>query len=424
MNLLLLSAHLHAPGEDHHGQRRHVRVRGGVITEILEGEAPPETTGETRISAPDLHVSAGWLDLNCLVGEPGHEARETFESAARAAARGGFTDVLVLPDAAPLPQTRAAVAYVTQRATRLPVRFHPVAPVTVDAAGHDLTEMHDLRAAGAVAFSDGPNHPIERAETLGRALQYATPLGAVLLNRCEHRGLSEGGQISEGPTSVRRGLRGRPALAEDLQIARDLQLLEYAGGRLHLLSVSTAGAVAHLRGAKARGLAVTADIAAHQLAFTDDTTPPFDTSFKVLPPFRGEADRIALLEGLRDGTIDAVTSAHQPHDPEAKEVEFDLAEFGAIGLETAFSALLSHAPDLDLDTLLHKLTTGPRAVLGWPVPRLAVGQPARLTLFDPTADWTPTPETTASAARNSPFYGRRLRGRVVGIITETGFTAT
>ncbi|MBC7448378.1 MAG: amidohydrolase family protein, partial [Hymenobacteraceae bacterium] len=167
---------------------------------------------------------------------------------------------------------------------------------------------------------------------------------------------------------------------------------------------------------------VTADIAAHQLAFTDEEMPAFETSFKVRPPFRTAADRAALLDGLADGTIDAVTSAHQPHDPESKELEFDLAEFGATGLETAFAALRTHAPEVNLDTLLATLTTGPRAVLGWPATCLAVGEPARLTLFDPTAEWTPTPANTASKARNSPFFGHLLRGQVVGILTETGLT--
>ncbi|MBC7449267.1 MAG: dihydroorotase, partial [Hymenobacteraceae bacterium] len=254
MNLLLVSAHLHDPGGPHHGQRCHVRVRDGVIAEIMAGEAPAARADERRLTAPDLHVSAGWLDLQCTIGEPGHEARETFATAARAAARGGSTDVLLLSDAAPVTQTRAAVAYVRQRGAETPVRFHAVAAATVDAAGADLTEMHDLRAAGVVAFSDGPNHPLQRAEVLVRALQYATPLGVVLFNRAEHRGLSEGGQINEGPVSVRLGLRGLPALAEDLQLARDLRLLEHAGGRLHVQSLSTAGAVALVRAAKARGL--------------------------------------------------------------------------------------------------------------------------------------------------------------------------
>lgn len=423
MTLLLLSAHIHDPGGPHHGQRRHIRIRDGRIVEILSGDAPAEAADEQRLTAADLHISSGWIDLQCCLGEPGHEARETFESGARAAARGGFTDVLLHPDAPPLPQSRAAVAYVRQRAAGLPVRFHPVAAATVDAAGNDLTEYHDLRAAGAVAFSDGPNHPIQRAETLVRALQYAAPLGAVVMNRPEHTGLSAGGQIHEGPVSVRLGLRGLPSLAEDLQLARDLRLLEYAGGRLHVAGVSTAGAVALLREAKARGLAVTADVAAHQLAFTDDELPPFETSYKVRPPFRADADRAALREGLADGTLDAAVSAHQPHDPEGKDLEFDLAEFGAIGLETAFAVLNTHG-GLPLDTLLARLTTGPRTVLGWPAPAsLAAGAPARLTLFDPTLDWTPAPADTASLARNSPFYGHRLRGRAVGIITETGFMA-
>jgi dihydroorotase len=223
--------------------------------------------------------------------------------------------------------------------------------------------------------------------------------------------------------SVRLGLRGLPGLAEDVQLARDLRLLEYAGGRLHVSSLSTAGAVALVREAKARGLRVTADVAAHQLAFTDEDLPPFDTSFKVKPPFRSELDRAALLQGLRDGIIDAATSAHQPHDPEAKELEFDLADFGAAGLETAFAAFHTHAGEaLGLETILEKLISGPRAVLGRPVPTIQEGQPANLTLFDPTRVWTPTPATTASKARNNPFYGHQLRGQVLGTVLDHRFS--
>lgn len=414
MDVLLTSALIHDPGGPHHGQRRHIGIRDGRIA-LLTTEAPPEA--KHTLSAPDLHVSPGWLDLSCVVGEPGFEAKEDFVSAAEAAARGGFTEVLVMPDAQPLTQTRSAVTYVRQRAASLPARFHPVAAATVDAAGSDLTEMRDLREAGAVAFSDGPAHPLQRAEVLVRALQYLTPLGVPLLNRPEHRGLSEGGQMHEGEASTRLGMRGLPALAEEIQLARDLQLLAYAGGQLHVSQLSTAASVALVREAKGKGLRVTADVAAHQLAFTDETMPPFETSYKVRPPFRGAADVAALLDGLRDGTIDAVVSAHQPHDPEAKDLEFDLAEFGATGLETAFSALLTHAGDkLGLPRVLEKLVSGPRAVLGWAVPHLVEGAEANLTLFDPARSWTPTPANTASKARNNPFYGQPLRGVVLGTV--------
>jgi dihydroorotase len=413
MDVILASALIHDPDGPYDGQRRHVWLQNGQIKAVFEGELPE---GIAPIRAADLHVSVGWLDLNCTIGDPGLEAKEDFASAAQAATRGGFTDVLVMPDAVPLTQTRAAVTYVRQRTMGLPVHFYPLAAVTVDAAGTDLTEMRDLLEAGAVGFSDGPMHPLQRAEVLVRALQYAAPLGSVILNRAEHRGLSEGGQMHESEASVRLGLRGLPALAEDLQLARDLQLLAYAGGRLHVLSVSTAKAVAMIREAKAQGLAVTADVAAHQVAFTADEVPAFNTSYKVRPPFRAAEDVQALLEGLLDGTIDAITSAHQPHDTEAKELEFDLAEFGATGLETAFAVINTYAGEkLGLATILQRLTTGPRAVLGWPVPHLEEGAKVRLTFFDPSAEWTPTPETTLSKSRNNPFYGQRLRGKVIGI---------
>lgn len=412
VDALLADAHIHDPGGPYHGRRAHIGLRDGRIISITEGALP--AAGRV-LRAADLHVSAGWLDLSCVVGEPGFEHREDFVSAAAAAAQGGFTEVVLMPDALPLTQTRAAISYALTRTARLPVRFHPLAAATADAAGSDLTEMRDLREAGAAGFSDGPAHPLQRAEVLVRALQYSAPLGAVVFNRAEHRGLSEGGQMHEGDVSTLLGLRGLPALAEEVQLARDLQLLGYAGGRLHVSQVSTAGAVALLRQAKADGLPVTADVAAHQLAFTDEVLTAFDTRYKVRPPFRSAADIDALLEGLRDGTLDAVVSAHQPHDPEEKDLEFDLAEFGAIGLETAFSVLHTFGGEgLGLDGLLSKLVSGPRAVLGWAVPRIAEGEEVNLTCFDPTQSWVPTPETTRSKARNCPFYGQTLRGRVVG----------
>lgn len=412
--MILASALIHDPGGLHDGLRRHLWLQDGRIKSVFDGELPD---GVRVVRSADLHVSIGWLDLSCTIGDPGLESKEDFASAAQAAASGGFTDVLVMPDAIPLTQTRAAVTYVRQRTLGLPVQFHPLAAVTVDAAGADLTEMRDLQETGAVGFSDGPAHPLQRAEVLVRALQYSAPLGSVVLNRAEHRGLSEGGQMHESEASVRLGLRGLPALAEDLQLARDLQLLEYAGGRLHVMSVSTAKSVELLRAAKTRGLAVTADIAAHQIAFVADEIPAFDTNYKVRPPFRASEDVAALLDGLCDGTLDAVTSSHQPHDPESKELEFDLAEFGVIGLETAFAVVNTYAGEaLGLDSILQKLTTGPRKVLNWPVPHIAEGDQMRLTYFDPTLEWTPTAESTLSKSRNSPFYGRTLRGKVLGIV--------
>ncbi len=438
LDLLFVAAHLHDPGHPLHGRRCHVGISGGRLALVTDADVTPEPAAARVVRAPDLHLSAGFFDLGVAIGEPHFESRETFATAAAAAARGGFTEVLVLPGggggAAPV-QTRAAVTYVQQRAADgqtsagSAVRFWPLAAATVDAAGHDLTEMHDLHRAGTVAFTDGPDHPLQRAEVLVRALQYLAPLGAVLLNRSEHAGLSAGGQWHEGAAATALGLRGLPALAEYVALARDLELLAYAnqgagsGARLHISQVSAAESVALLRAAKARGLPVTADIAAHQLAFTDATAPPFDTNFKVRPPFRSEADRQALLAGLADGTLDAVTSAHQPHEPESKELEFDLAEFGVIGLETTFSALLTYAgAALDLDTLLLKLTAAPRAVLGRPVPHLTEGAEANLTAFDPTARWTPSPATTASKARNSPFFGIELRGRVLGTVCGAAFS--
>ena len=393
-------------------------IENGRIQAIGQLDVP---SGTEVIEQEGLLVSPGWLDMRCLVPEPGLEQREDFRSASGAAIAGGFTDAAVLPGLHSAQESRAHMEYVHLQSQQQPVRFWPMAAATAARQGLDLTEMTDLQRAGAVAYSDG-DKPLAKPEVLIRALQYAGSFGGLIIQRPEHRELSGQGTMHEGPASTKLGLRGMPALAEENMIRRDLELLAYTGGRLHFGLVSSAGSVALIREGKARGLNVTCDMAAHQLAFTDNELPPFDSMYKVNPPFRTEADREALIAGLQDGTIDAIVSDHTPHDPEGKELEFDLAEFGIMGLETAFAVahtcLRGH---LSLEELISLFTTGPRRILNLPEPRIAVGAEARLTLFHPQKTWTPAPAATVSKARNSPFYGMPLTGQVMGVITAEGF---
>ena len=293
---------------------------------------------------------------------------------------------------------------------------HPAAAVTVDTQGKDLTEMIDLLEAGAVAFTDG-TQSLQNADVVIKAMLYLQPINGVLLNHPENSRLSEYGMMHEGLVSTQLGLKGIPGLAEEVMVNRDLQLLEYAGGRLHLSLLSCAGSVEMVRQAKKKGLAVTCDIASYQIAFVDESIAPFDSNYKVKPPFRSASDREALIRGVQDGTIDALVSGHTPQDAESKNLEFDLAEFGIINLETAFAVANTYlGQPVEVEKIIHGFSSAPRKILGLPQPHLREGERACLTFFHPSRRWTPTEAKTRSRSRNSPFYGKELTGCVFGTV--------
>ncbi|WP_026998857.1 dihydroorotase [Eisenibacter elegans] len=396
-------------------QTQNVWIVNGIIKRIGDEATPPPEA--TIIEAAGMYLSAGWFDMRAQAGEPGLEHKETLASLSDAAMAGGFTEVLLMPNTEPVTQHKNDLARIVQTQGRQLVTLHPVAAVTKDAKGTELNEMIDLHHAGAVAFSDG-TEPLWHSDVLVKTLQYLQPFGGLLINRPEDTMLTRFGTMNEGMHSTLLGLKGIPALAEELMVQRDLNFLEYAGGRLHLSLLSTRKAVDLVRQAKAQGLQLTCDIAAHQVVFDDSALSDFDTNFKVNPPFRTPDDIAALWEGLADGTIDAVVSAHQPQDEESKKLEFDLADFGAIGLETAFSALFTHNTQLSIEQLIAKVSVAPRQILGLPQPLIAVEQPANLTLFNPQASWTVGPATLRSLSQNSPFLGQTLQGRVAAVFNN------
>ncbi|GAB3197501.1 dihydroorotase [Pontibacter aydingkolensis] len=412
MKVLLQAATIYSPQSKFHLQQHNILIDNGIITYI--GADEPEA--DKIVATDGLSVSCGWMDMHAYVGEPGHEYKEDIQSIAAAASKGGFTEVLCLPNTDPVIQTKGAVNYLKNHSANLPVTLHPIAAATVDTAGKDLTEMIDLHQAGAVAFSDGIK-PIQGADVILKALQYVQLFNGLLMNKPENVRLSEHGQMHEGITSTQLGMKGIPSLSEEVAVTRDLQLLGYAGGKMHFSLVSTAAAIEAIRNAKAQGLQVTCDVASYQISFIDETIGLFDTNYKVAPPFRSQSDVEAIKQGLADGTIDALVSAHLPHDTEAKKLEFDLADFGIINLETAFAAAnTALAGVLATEQLIDKFVTGPRAILGHNTPKVEEGEVANLTLFQPNATWVPTETDTLSKSKNSPFYGKELKGRVVGIV--------
>ncbi len=399
------------------GQHTQVLIENGIVGRLGDPVENWNARADYTLQSKHLCLSPGWVDMRVSAKDPGHEHQEDLFSVREAAAAGGFTEIAVLPNTHPVLQTKEAVAYARSRGGGHAVKVHPLAAVSIDAKGKDLTEMIDLHTAGAIAFTDGLQ-PVWHSDILVKTLQYLQTFGGLLINRPEDKLLNQFGTMHEGISATMLGLKGMPPLAEELMISRDLNLLRYAGGKIHFACLSTAGSVQLVREAKAQGLNVTCDVAAHQMAFDDTALMDFDTNLKVNPPFRGRTDIDALWAGLADGTIDAVVSDHNPLDEESKNLEFDLAEFGIIGLETAFAVFNTHNQRLSLEQLVDKLSHTPRKILNLPVPELKEGNLANFTLFDPDFSWVFTGKQIRSKSRNTPFIGHTFTGKVLGVMNS------
>ena len=386
-------------------------LRDGLITKT--GTAPAKDT--EIIAADGLVVSPGFVDLHTHLREPGDEEKETIASGTLAAARGGYTSVCCMPNTSPPLDDAVAIEFITEKARQTGlVRVLPVGCISRGRQGKEITEMAGLLRAGAVAVSDD-GLPALTAELVQHALEYAGALGLPLMEHCEDVTLTRGAQINEGNIATRLGLKGWPAAAEEIILARDAALAALTGGKLHVCHVSTAGAVEIIRRAKDRGVNITAEVTPHHLTLTETAVLGYDTQAKVNPPLRTQADADALIAGLTDGTLDAVATDHAPHLPAEKICEFDLAPFGIIGLETALGSLMSlvHGGQLPLPTLISKLTAEPARIIGGGYGTLAAGAAADVTIFDPDFSWTVDPEAFASKGRTTPLTGQTLRGRVM-----------
>jgi dihydroorotase len=397
-------------------------IRDGVIEAIGPQIEPPPHCEIWDV--PNQYVSLGWMDLGTHTGDPGHEHREDLASVARAAIQGGFTRLACFPNTHPALHAKSEVLYVQQKSTILPTTVQAIGAISQSCEGKDLAELFDMHSAGALAFSDGEK-PVQDAGLLLRALQYVKAFNGLIINEPHHKSIAAGGQMHEGRRSTMLGLKGIPALAEVLMVQRDLSLLEYADSRLLIHLVSTARSVALIRAAKKAGLAVTCSVAVTNLCFTDERLADFDSHWKVQPPLRDEADRKALLDGLADGTIDLICSNHTPCDVESKNLEFTYADFGMIGLETAFALCRTYCgDDLSVIDWVKKAAIMPRSVLGLDVPAIRVGTAAELTVFSPDTHWTFQPEHIGSKSNNTPFVGSELKGKVIGVVNKGAMVRT
>ncbi len=394
---------------------RTVVVRDGRIAEVAERVERPRDA--RAVDARGRWVTPGFVDLHVHLREPGQEYKETVATGARAAVAGGFTTVCAMPNTKPVNDSASVTELVLARAAQAGfARVLPVGCISRNQAGEDLAEYGELKAAGCVAVSDD-GKPVASSALMRRALEYARAFGLVVAVHEEDPGLVGKGVMHEGPASTRLGLKGIPAAAEDVMVVRDLALLELTGGRLHVQHVSTRGAVRAIRDAKRRGLAVTAEATPHHLALPDDDVAAsgYSTDFKMNPPLRSADDVRAVREGVADGTLDAIATDHAPHSAVEKDLEFDAAMNGIVGLETAFSVCLDlvRKGALPERRLIEALTVGPARAFGLAAGTLARGAAADVAVLDPSAEWTVDPARLHSKARNTPWKGKKLPGRCV-----------
>jgi dihydroorotase len=396
-------------------ERADLLLREGRIDRVGPGLEPGPGSDTRVLDVRDLWVVPGLIDLHTHLREPGQEYKEDIASGTAAAAAGGFTAVCAMPNTVPPNDSRAITELMVQRARELgSVRVYPIGAITRGLAGETLAEMGELKEAGCVAVSDD-GRPVSNGELMRRALEYARGLGLTVIQHCEDLLLSEGGSMNEGKVSARIGIKAQPAAAESSMVARDLELVQLTGARYHVAHMSAAESVRLVREAKRRGLPVSCEVTPHHLTLTDEACADYDTFTKCNPPLRTAADIEALCEALADGTVDAIATDHAPHSPVEKELEFENAAFGMLGLETALPLCLDlvRRQLLSPAALVALLTSRPARVLGLPGGQLTPGAPADVTVIHPDLAWSCDPARFRSKSRNSPFAGRAFRGRAV-----------
>lgn len=410
MKILLKSAKIIDPNSVHHQKTVDIFINKGKIDKI--GTTLNISGVDKEINLKDLHVSPGWFDSSVCFGEPGFEERETISNGLKTAASSGFTQIALNPNTNPVIDDNGSITSVKSKAKDQPVELFPIGALTRKSEGKDLAEIFDMHQGGAISFGDykrGVMHP----NLLKLALLYVQNFGGLVQSFPQDNLIAGKGLVNEESNSTSLGLMGIPALAEELQITRDLAILEYTGGKLHIPTISTENSVKLIRDAKKKGLDVSCSVAIHNLLFTDELLVEFDTNVKVLPPLRTKKDIKALIKGLKDGTIDMLTSDHNPIDIEHKKVEFENALYGTIGLESAFGSLLNI---FSLDETIDFLTKG-RARFGIPEPEIKEGNKANLSLFSPEGNYVFTPQNILSSSKNSIFLNSTLKGKVYGIIS-------
>ena len=387
-----------------------ILIENGIITGI---ENKLDVDADTVIERQNLHVSVGWMDGFANFCDPGEEYKETLESGANAAAAGGFTEVMVIPNTIPVVDNKSQLEYIIQKSKGLPVIIHPICAITKNAQGKELSEMYDMNENGAIAFSDGINS-LQSSSIMIKALQYILPFKGVIIQIPEDKNIAPHGLMNEGIISTQLGLPGKPAIAEELMIAREIELVKYTSSKIHFTGISTKRSVELIANAKSQGLQVTCSVTPYHLFFCDEDLFEYDTNLKVNPPLRNKEDMQALRDGIKNATIDYIASHHQPQEWDSKTSEFEYAKNGMIGLESVFG--VAGIAGIKIDDFIKMQTENIRKIFHVSLPQIITGAPANLTLFDPDHEYIFTKDDIRSKSANSPFIGKKMKGKPLGII--------
>ena len=411
MNIIIRDARIVDEDSSFCNQIVDLEIENGVISKI--GVNLSNTNHFEELKRDNLHISQGWFDSSVSFGEPGFEDRETISNGLMVAAKSGFTAVALQPNSEPIIDNQAHINFVQSKANGFATQVYPIGALTKNSLGTDLAELFDMKKAGAIAFGDY-NKNIENANLMKIALQYLQDFDGLLLAFCEDKNLKANGVANEGVIATQLGLKGNASLSEEMMVARNLFLLGYTGGKMHIPTISSSKSAFLIKEAKANGLQISCSVAVHHLTISDAVLVNFDSRHKVLPPLRDKNEQKLLQQLVCDGTIDCITSDHNPIDIEHKKVEFDLAKNGTIGLESAFGALHFCLP---LNVVIRQLTNG-RAVFGVKKPSISVGNPANITLFNPDVRWFFSEENILSKSKNTAFLGNEMLGKVYGVFNQ------
>ncbi len=372
---------------------------------------------DTVVEEANTIISNGWVDCFAHFCDPGFEYRETLETGASAAVAGGFTQVFVLPNTNPVLHSKSQVEYVAQKTKSLPLNIHPLGAITKNIEGKDLAEMYDMQASGAIAFSDGLQ-PVQTPGLLLKALQYVKAFDGVVIQMPIDKSIGANGLMNEGITSTQLGLPGIPAIAEEIMVKRDIDLLRYTQSKLHITGISTANTLAFIKAAKAEGLQISCSVTPYHLFFCDEDLNDYNTHLKVNPPLRSKADMLALRAGIEDGTIDCIATHHIPQNWDSKVCEFEYAKNGMIGLQTAFAILNEAMPTLNNATLANILSNNAAKIFALPTTSITEGSIANCTLFTKEQHTLVVKENNKSKSFNTPFANQTLKGKVIGVFTK------
>lgn len=425
MNILIKSAKIIDKESKYHNKNMDLLIRNGKIEKIansIKSSHKSVNKGkEIEYKADNLHISPGWFDLHANFGEPGFEEQETLSTGMNAAIKGGFTGVMTMPNNKPCIDNKSMFNFIKNTVKNNIIDVIPAGNITQNGEGNEIVEMHEMHKAGCIAFTDDKKS-INRNEVMKVAMLYAKDSNAIIMNFPNDKSIANNGFMNEGVTSTLLGIKGIPALAEEMMIDRDLNLCEYTNSRLHISYISTKNSVKKIKHAKTKGLNVSTDVTLYNLFLTESEVNNFDTRYKVMPPLRTLKDNKALIKGLKEGTIDVISTDHTPITQEQKKIEFDNASNGIIGLESAFGLLGKHIlPHIELSTLIEKISTNPRKILNMREVTIKEGEYANITLFNPDLEWKFRPDDIKSKSCNTPFIGQQLKGKALAIFNNGKF---